>query len=110
MLTAELDHEWYHKGIDGYLYAVQYEDGLVKMGYTSNPSQRFEHLEQYYRGRPMRIIREYVSDMVYKCRLQEARAMMGLMPVYRKELFDIPFWEAVKRIVITVACSEDTPL
>ena len=103
MRTADLDSDWYHKRIGGYIYAVEYADGLVKIGYSSNPCSRFDYLERYYRGRPMRIIREYVSDYVNKCRLYEARVMLGLEPCDKKELFCIPFYAAVKRIQTVVA-------
>ena len=106
MLSAALSQDWYHKKIGGYLYVVLYEDGLVKIGYSANPLQRFAYLEQYYRGRPMRIVSQYVSAFVNKCRLYEARVLLELQKAGKKELFNIPFYRAVELIEITVACAD----
>jgi len=98
MRTANLEQGWYHEYKPGRVYAVQFEDGLVKIGWTANPDQRFDKLECDYRGRYCRIVREYIGPIVQKARLAEALVLLGLKPIEKKELFEIPFHVAVDRI------------
>ena len=41
--------------ITGYIYAVQFEDGAVKIGYSRVPANRFDALQYGYRQEGRRI-------------------------------------------------------
>lgn len=86
--------------IRGYVYAVEYEDGIVKIGSTQNADKRFYSLQNAYRRSNAVITKVYVSAVVPDCRGAERGAMNGLVPCEKRkrEVFDIPFPEAVERI------------
>lgn len=87
------------KKVPGYVYAVLYEDGLVKIGSTSKPAQRFYTLQNSYREKPMRIDRVFVSGVCNDSRGAERRAQNGLKPVYNRETYKISFGSAVHRVI-----------
>lgn len=89
---------FYPKPIPGYVYAVQFDDGRVKIGSTSNATERFYRLQFYYRDKKTRIDRVYISDHVEDSRECERQAQKGLKPVEKKEVYRISFGEAIRRI------------
>lgn len=86
------------KPIRGYVYAVQFSDGRVKIGSTQNAAERFYRLQFYYRDKPTRIERIYISDEVDDSRECEWKSQYGLKAVEKREVYQISFGEAVRRI------------
>ena len=81
----------------GHLYAIEYDDGIVKIGRTQSPERRMYTLTKY-RGKYHKIIKVYISGIVQHSYYAEKKAMAGLEPVYGRECFNIPFSCAVKRV------------
>lgn len=86
------------KPIPGYVYAVQFDDGKIKIGSTKNASERFYTLQYYYREKKTKIIRTYISDFVEDSRGCERKAQAGLKPVEKKEVYVISWGDAVRRV------------
>jgi len=82
----------------GYVYAVEYDDGIVKIGHTRRPEQRLNELYRY-RRKSHKITRVYITISVFGASACEYRANRGLKPCFGKEFFDVPFDDAVSRIV-----------
>lgn len=82
----------------GYLYAVEYDDGAVKIGYTRNASKRFYHLQKKYRGYESLIVKTCIGGKINDCRQAEHEATFGLKPIEKREIFPIEFEYAVQRI------------
>ena len=80
----------------GHIYAVLYDDGIVKIGKTKNPKQRLYALARI-RGYH-HIDKAYFSEPVNHAYVAERRATKGLKPCYKKEFFDISWEEAVARV------------
>lgn len=86
------------KPIMGCVYAVEFEDGAVKIGSSSNCAQRFYSLQNGYRKRPSSIVNVFISEITDDCRTAEHNATAGLKPCEKKEIFPITFDDAVERI------------
>ena len=86
----------------GHIYAVEYDDGIVKIGRTESPKKRMYSLTQY-RG-PHSIKKVYISGIIPHSRVAERLAMRGLKPCERAECFDISFNEAVERVKAVAGC------
>ena len=84
--------------ITGRLYAVQYQDGTVKMGYTRNASERLYCLQHQYRGRPSRIDRVYIGELTQDSAQAERDAVRGLSSIERREIYKVSFGQAIRRI------------
>lgn len=86
----------------GHIYAVEYDDGIVKIGRTESPKKRMYSLT-HYRG-PHSIKKVYISGIIPHSRISERLAMRGLKPCERAECFDISFDEAVERVKTVAGC------
>ena len=84
----------------GVIYAVEYEDGIVKIGYTRNILRRLYQLRRVYRGKEYIINKIYVTECVTNARCKERSVMEGFTPVLngKNECFKIPFEIAVDKI------------
>lgn len=84
----------------GVIYAVEYEDGIVKIGFTGNIQQRLYQLRRVYRGGEYAIKKIYVSGCVANVRKKEQDVLTGFAPalVGKRECFKIPFEVAVDKI------------
>ena len=84
----------------GCVYAVEYEDGIVKIGCTANVPRRMYELRHVARGVEHIISKVYVSKCVSNVRKYERDVLHGFAPVLtgRKEFFRIPFESAVNKI------------
>lgn len=82
---------------EGHIYAVEYDDGIVKIGKTASPRKRMYSLTTF-RGTYHKIIRVYISGKVQHSRYCEKKAMAGLVPCYGRECFSIPFKCAINRV------------
>jgi len=80
----------------GHIYAVLFDDGVVKIGRTKNPKARMYQLSTI-RGYH-KIERAYISGLVNHSNKVERAVTKGLTPCYKSEFFAIPFECAVKRI------------
>ena len=87
-----------HSPVRGRCYAVEFEDGAVKIGSTQNATMRFRQLQDKYRGRRSEIIRIYIGEETDDVRYAESMAHYGLRPSEKREIFPITFGEAVRRI------------
>ena len=103
------DGIWYRytPPVPGYVYAVQFDDGLVKIGSTSYPAERFHRLQFYYRNKKTRIDRVYISDKVEDSRRCERLAQDGLRAVEKKEIYNISFDDAVNRVKSATNTKDD---
>ena len=88
----------FFKKVPGYVYAVQFEDGAVKIGSTKNATERFYTLQNYYRGKRSLIVNTYISEFSDDAREDEHRAQSGLKAIEKKEVYNISFGDAVRRI------------
>lgn len=88
----------FFKKVPGYVYAVQFEDGAVKIGSTKNATERFYTLQNYYRGKRSLIVNIYISEFSDDAREDEHKAQSGLKAIEKKEVYNISFGDAVRRI------------
>ena len=107
MNIQEILEQFMPKPIPGYVYAVQFDDGAVKIGSTKNTAERFYTLQYYYRNKRTKIERVYVSDFVEDSRGCERKAQQGLKPIEKKEVYGISFGEAVRRVKKATNTKED---
>ena len=98
MIENVMNEFLFRNEISGRLYAVQFSDGAVKIGFTRNASQRFDQLQSRYRGYISPIVRAYIGSTTEHCRYDEWRSTRGLIPSEKREIFPITFGEAVRRI------------
>lgn len=90
-----------HSKLSGHLYVIGYEDGICKIGYTSNPKNRFASIRKY---RPtVNIEQIYIGNEVKDAMWAEhlAHAALkesGINPIDKthREAFKIDFDNAVK--------------
>lgn len=84
----------------GVIYAVEYEDGIVKIGFTTNIQRRLYQLRTVYRGKEYTINKICVSECVANVRKKERDVLNGFTPIPggKKECFIIPFEIAVDKI------------
>lgn len=84
--------------IEGRLYAVQFQDGAVKIGYTTNMAQRLNCLQARYRGAPSRIDRVYIGELTADAAQAEYMATFDLARIERREIYKVSFAQAVRKI------------
>lgn len=91
----------------GVVYAVEYEDGIVKIGFTRDIRMRLYQLRRVYRGGEHVINKIYVSKCVENVRMKERDVLSGFIPalVGKNECFKIPFEVAVDKI--KTICGEE---
>ena len=91
----------------GVIYAVEYEDGIVKIGCTRNIPMRLYQLRKVYRGKEHIINKIYVTECVTNARSKEKSVMEGFTPAIegKRECFKIPFEIAVDKI--KTICGEE---
>lgn len=80
----------------GHVYAVEFDDGIVKIGSTMDANMRFWQLER--REPKKRIVRACVSEKTELYRVVERLAQDGLTSVWKKEYYSIPYQDAEERI------------
>ena len=86
------------KPIVGRLYCVEYQDGAVKIGCSTQVAERLYALQGWYRGRPSRIDRVYVGEITPDMAWAEQAATFDLPRRTWKEIYDVSFSQAVRRI------------
>lgn len=80
----------------GHIYAVEFDDGIVKIGRTQSPEKRMYSLTQFRGKRSLKKV--YISGMIPHSYIAERLAMRGLTPCDGRECFKIPFEQAVERV------------
>lgn len=79
----------------GVIYAAQYEDGLVKIGYTTWLLRRVSELEENYRGRRCNVVKLWATEKLDKPYKLEKCIHSMLTPAEKKELYNISFERAI---------------
>ena len=80
----------------GHIYAVEFDDGIVKIGRTQSPKKRMYSLTQF-RGKHS-LKKVYISGVIPHSYIAERLAMRGLTPCDGRECFKVPFEQAVERV------------
>ena len=87
----------------GRCYAVEYEDGAVKVGSSKNVPKRLEQLQKLYRRNYSEIVRVYIGD--WRDNITDAEGIIHnkirchvAAPCEKKEIYQISFDEAVRTI------------
>lgn len=103
-------HEYFLKNDGaGFIYAVQYEDGIVKIGCTADFDKRINQLAKIYRGKFVQITKIHVSGLVEHKKDKEQTVLRRFKPCLKnhKECFDISFEDAVS-CIDECCCNEPT--
>lgn len=96
----------------GYVYAVEWGDGKVKIGSTTDPERRFKALEQTARYGGVELGRRIASEALtnYLDGERSLHSLFGGRRVMGTELFEVPFDEAAGAVKGLEASSEPISL